>query len=103
MLLGVCTALAARYMIPVTFVRLAFVLLTLFHGFGILLYVILWAIMPGMSTTEEPKASSWIRSVRSFFRAVKKAFMEEVAGSRQDRRTGDEVDAIRDRNASEPR
>ena len=49
MLLGVCTRLAARYQIPVTVVRLAFVLLTLFHGFGVLLYLILWAIMPGLS------------------------------------------------------
>jgi phage shock protein PspC (stress-responsive transcriptional regulator) len=82
MFLGVCTRLAARYQIPVTLVRLAFVLITLFHGFGILLYLILWAILPGFSAGEEPKANHWIRSVRRFFRAVKKAFTEEVLGEK---------------------
>lgn len=82
MFLGVCTRLAARYQIPVTLVRLAFVLITLFHGFGILLYLILWAIMPGLSEQEEPRANHWIRSVRRFFWAVKKAFTEEVLGEK---------------------
>lgn len=78
MFLGVCSRLAARVQIPVTIVRVAFVLLTLFHGFGILLYLILWAILPGLSEGEEPKAGHWIASVRRFFRAVKRAFHEEV-------------------------
>ena len=95
MFLGVCTGLAARYQIPVTLVRLAFVLITLFHGFGILLYLILWAITPGLSEGEEPKATHWIRSIRRFFWAVKKAFTEEVlgekdgAGSREEEKAGD--------------
>ena len=49
MLMGVCSRLAARYQIPVTLLRLAFILLTFFHGFGILLYVVLWALLPGLS------------------------------------------------------
>lgn len=87
MLLGVCYRLAARYQIPVTVVRLAFVLLTLFHGFGVFLYLILWAILPGLSDGEEPKASHWIRSVRRFARAVKKAFHEEVVTAKDRTRT----------------
>ncbi len=82
MCLGVCTRLAARYQIPVTVVRVAFVLLTLFHGFGIFLYLILWAIMPGFSEGEDAKAGHWIQSIRRFFRAVQKAFTEEVAGGK---------------------
>jgi phage shock protein PspC (stress-responsive transcriptional regulator) len=84
MFLGVCARLAARYQIPVTVVRLAFVLITLFHGFGILLYLILWAIMPGLSAGEEPRASRWIHSLRRFFWAVKKAFTEEVLGAKEE-------------------
>ena len=102
MFLGVCTRLAARYQIPVTLVRLVFVLITLFHGFGILLYLILWAIMPGLSEAEEPKANHWIRSIRRFFWAVKKAFTEEVLGEK-DGADGREVEKAGDMNAAESR
>jgi phage shock protein PspC (stress-responsive transcriptional regulator) len=103
MLLGVCTRLAAKYQIPVTVVRLAFVLLTLFHGFGVLLYLILWAIMPGLSEAEEPRASGWIRSVRRFFWAVKKAFNEEVVGTKDAGTGRNEVDKAGDMNTAESR
>jgi len=103
MFLGVCTRLAARYQIPVTVVRLAFVLITLFHGFGILLYLILWAIMPGLSEAEEPRANHWIRSVRRFFWAVKKAFTEEVLGEKDAGAGSLEVDKAGDMNPAESR
>jgi len=103
MLLGVCSRLASRYQIPVTVVRLAFVLLTLFHGFGILLYLILWAIMPGLSEGEEPKASGWIQTVRRFFWAVKKAFTEEVLGAKDARPGRSEVDKAGEMNTAESR
>ena len=103
MLLGVCTRLAARYQVPVTVVRLAFVLITLFHGFGILLYLILWAIMPGLNDGEEPKASHWIRSLRRFLWAVKKAFTEEVLGTKEQRTGSQDVEEARDMNTAESR
>jgi phage shock protein PspC (stress-responsive transcriptional regulator) len=104
MLLGVCSRLAARYQIPVTVVRLAFVLLTLFHGFGVFLYLILWAILPGLSEGEEPKASHWIRSVRRFFWAVKKAFHEEVASAKGGTGTGtNEVEEAKGVNTAQSR
>jgi phage shock protein PspC (stress-responsive transcriptional regulator) len=94
MLLGVCAGLAARYQVPVTLVRVVFVLLTLFHGFGILLYLVLWAILPGRNEGEEPKASQWVQTVRRFFRAVRKAFHEEARRGRERAGTGDaEVEA----------
>lgn len=103
MLLGVCSRLAVRYQVPVTLVRVAFVLLTLFHGFGILLYLVLWAILPGLSEAEEPRASHWIRSLRRFFRAVKTAFNEEVLRNSKDG-TGDrEVEKAGDASPSESR
>ena len=103
MLLGVCTRLAARYQVPVTVVRVVFVLLTLFHGFGILLYLILWAIMPGLSEGEEPKASHWIRSVRRFFWAVRKAFSEEVVGAGGDGSGSAEIDKAGNMNGAQSR
>ncbi|HRN67369.1 MAG TPA: PspC domain-containing protein [Promineifilum sp.] len=46
MLAGVCTGLARYLGVDVTVVRLLFALLTLFVGGGVLLYLILWLIMP---------------------------------------------------------
>jgi phage shock protein PspC (stress-responsive transcriptional regulator) len=52
MLAGVCSGLAERFDISVTVMRLAFAIGAIFSGFGpaIILYVILWVIMP----LEEP-------------------------------------------------
>jgi phage shock protein C len=47
MVAGVCAGLAEQFGLPVTAVRLAAVLLTLLGaGWGILIYVVLWVIMP---------------------------------------------------------
>jgi phage shock protein PspC (stress-responsive transcriptional regulator) len=46
MVFGVCSGVANYLNIDPVLVRLAFVLLTLFHGSGLLLYLILAIIMP---------------------------------------------------------
>jgi phage shock protein PspC (stress-responsive transcriptional regulator) len=43
---GVCTALATALAVPVAAVRLAFVVLSLFHLLGPVLYIALWLIIP---------------------------------------------------------
>jgi phage shock protein C len=43
---GVCGGLADYFTVDPTIVRVLWVLLTLLGGAGILLYVILWVIMP---------------------------------------------------------
>ena len=43
---GVCAGLAEYLDIDPSIVRIVWVLMVLFAGFGILLYVILWLIMP---------------------------------------------------------
>lgn len=43
---GVCTGLAGYFGVDVNLVRLAFGVLTVFYGLGVLLYVIAWAILP---------------------------------------------------------
>lgn len=46
MVAGVCTGLAAYFGVDVNLVRLAFGVLTVFYGIGLVLYVIAWAILP---------------------------------------------------------
>jgi phage shock protein PspC (stress-responsive transcriptional regulator) len=43
---GVCVGLAAYFGIDPTLVRLAFVVLTVFGGFGVLLYLGAWLVIP---------------------------------------------------------
>jgi phage shock protein PspC (stress-responsive transcriptional regulator) len=43
---GVCAGLGAYFGVDVNLVRLAFGVLTVFYGLGILLYLIAWVILP---------------------------------------------------------
>ena len=43
---GVCAAIAHHMGISVTAVRAAFVLFTLLHGFGVVVYLVLWFVLP---------------------------------------------------------
>ena len=45
-LFGVCAGLAQRFEIPVFTVRLAFIIATVFGGWGIFIYLCLWLLMP---------------------------------------------------------
>jgi len=45
-LAGVCSAIAHHLGISVTAVRAAFVLVTLLHGFGLIVYLVLWFALP---------------------------------------------------------
>jgi phage shock protein PspC (stress-responsive transcriptional regulator) len=45
-LAGVCSAIAYHLGISVTAVRAAFVLFTLLHGFGVVVYAVLWFVLP---------------------------------------------------------
>jgi phage shock protein PspC (stress-responsive transcriptional regulator) len=53
MIAGVCAGLAEQFGVSVTALRLAAVLFTLFGGWGIIVYVILWIIMPYRDELEE--------------------------------------------------
>jgi len=50
---GVCSGLGSYLGIDAVWIRLVFILFTLLHGFGILLYVILWIIMPEAKTKSQ--------------------------------------------------
>ena len=81
MLLGVCSWLSARYLIPVTLVRVLFVLAVFFHGFGILLYLALWAVLPACGDRDS-RAGAWVRSFKRILLAVKQAVAAEFSGLR---------------------
>lgn len=46
MIAGVCAGLAAQFGVSITALRLALILFTLIGGWGVIVYVILWVIMP---------------------------------------------------------
>jgi phage shock protein C len=46
MIAGVCGGLAEYFGVDPTIIRVIWVLITLLAGFGVLLYLILWLVMP---------------------------------------------------------
>lgn len=59
MLAGVCAGLAEQFGVAVTAVRLALVLLALLgFGWGVLIYAVLWVIMPYRPENQSGPASS---------------------------------------------
>src|SRR5882672_9302595 len=51
---GVCSGLAEGFHVEVLWVRLAFVVLTFINGVGLLLYVVLWVLMPERAGYQPP-------------------------------------------------
>lgn len=54
MIAGVCAGLAEEFGISVTILRLAFVLGTLISGTGLIIYVVLWVVMPRRRESDAP-------------------------------------------------
>ncbi|MBN1598392.1 MAG: PspC domain-containing protein [Bacteroidales bacterium] len=50
---GVCSGLGAYFNIDPVWIRLTFVLLFFFEAFGLLIYIILWVVVPGARTTAQ--------------------------------------------------
>ena len=59
---GVCSGLAAGLHVDPLWIRIAFVLLALVQGVGVLLYVVLWVIMPEHAG-DQPSARSRFNSI----------------------------------------
>lgn len=57
MIAGVAGGLATYFGIDPMFLRLAFVFLALLNGFGVLLYLALWLIVPNESNLVEPSGT----------------------------------------------
>lgn len=73
---GVCAGLAAYFDIDVTFIRIAFLLLLLLNGVGILIYFILWIAMPEAETAAEKAA---MRGKRANITTIEKTVKERLA------------------------
>jgi phage shock protein PspC (stress-responsive transcriptional regulator) len=61
---GVCAGLAEYFGVDVTWVRVAFVLVTLINGIGLLLYIILALVIPKEPLGSETEASSAEQTLR---------------------------------------
>ena len=59
MIAGVCAGLAEQFGISVTALRLAAVILTLIGGWGVIVYIVLWVIMPYRSPQEDFQGRRW--------------------------------------------
>ena len=64
---GVCSGLAEYFGVDVVLVRVAFVGLALLSGAGILLYVVLWLLMPN----EEASAASGVDAIRGGLKSMR--------------------------------
>src|SRR5258706_1383651 len=77
---GVCSGIAAYFGIDPVWLRLAFVLSVIFFGTGVLLYIILWIVMPEAKTTadklmmrgEQVTISNIEKNVKEEFEGLKK-------------------------------
>ena len=75
---GVCTGLAAYFNIDVTLVRIAFAFLIFAWGSGLLLYVLMWLILPSASTPAEMAAAHGMASAtaQEFIRRAREGYYE---------------------------
>lgn len=73
---GVCSGIAAYFDIDVTFIRIAFLILALLNGFGIIVYIILWIAMPEAVTAAEKAA---MRGKRANISNIEKTVKERLA------------------------
>jgi phage shock protein PspC (stress-responsive transcriptional regulator) len=60
---GVCSGLGEYFKVDPNIVRLAFAVLTVFGGFGVLLYLIAWVILPE-EDQDTSIAESWVNKRR---------------------------------------
>ena len=81
MFAGVCNGIAAYMNIDPTFVRIGFVVLTLFWGCGLLLYVVMAFVVPEARSPEEKTAASGFpATAQEFIRRAKEGYYEAVKG-----------------------
>lgn len=80
---GVCNGLAAYFEIDPTLIRLAFVLITLFYGSGVLVYFIMMILFPFADTSAE-KANAYGEpmTAKEFIRRAKAGYYEGVKSFR---------------------
>jgi phage shock protein PspC (stress-responsive transcriptional regulator) len=79
MIAGVCNGIAAYVNVDPTLIRIGFVLLTIFWGTGILVYVVLAIVVPEALSPEEKSAASGIPSTaQEFIRRAREGYYEAM-------------------------
>src|SRR5580698_10292406 len=79
MIAGVCNGIAAYVNVDPTLVRLAFVLLTIFWGTGVLVYVVMAIILPEARSPEEKAAASGFPgTAQDFIQRAKEGYYEAM-------------------------
>ena len=91
---GVCSGLGAYFHIDPVWVRLIFVIPIIFGGFGVLLYLILWIVMPEATTTTDKLL---MRGEKINISNIEKSVRDEIGGLRDKlgSMASDSVSAIR--------
>jgi phage shock protein C len=84
-LAGVAGGLGEYFQIDPTLVRLIFVLLTVFGGGGVLVYVILWILIPSEKSTEEDSEET-IKKNAEELKSKAKSFAQEFKDMSAERR-----------------
>jgi phage shock protein PspC (stress-responsive transcriptional regulator) len=75
MLSGVCNGIAAYLNMDPTFVRLGFILLTIFWGTGLLVYLVMAFVVPEATTPEQKAAASGMpETAQEFIRRAKAGY-----------------------------
>lgn len=87
---GVCGGLGNFFRVDSTIVRLAFVLLTLFGGSGLVIYIILWIIMPSEKNANMPLTEDAMRENIEEMKVRAKGFAEDIRGEFATRGQGNE-------------
>lgn len=78
---GVCSGLAEYFRVDPLFVRVAFVVLTLLQGAGILIYFVLWVLMkPPIDETAGPSFGDRVRAVGDEIRADLRGGLNTTTG-----------------------
>lgn len=77
---GVAGGLATYLGIDPALIRLAFVLLTIFNGMGLLLYLVLWLIVPNIDTVYV-EAGAQVRENVDEMRNTAESVVERIRGA----------------------
>jgi phage shock protein PspC (stress-responsive transcriptional regulator) len=79
MISGVCNGIAAYVNLDPTLVRIGFVLLTIFWGTGLLVYVVMAIVVPEARSPEEKSAASGIpATAQEYIRRAKEGYYEAM-------------------------
>lgn len=84
-LAGVCGGLADFFDVDSTLVRIIFVLLTIFGGSGLIIYLVLWIIVPTASSTHNVFTKDFMQSNLNEIKDTTRNFAHEFRNATKDK------------------